>query len=68
MCIRDRGYEVYYTNSTGTVSQVLPVSGGSTASTTVSSLSSGSYSFSVSAIDTTGMKSALSTVVAISYP
>jgi len=47
---------------------VVPISGGSIASTTVSSLTSGNYSFAVSAIDTAGLKSSLSTVVAINFP
>lgn len=62
------GYEIYYTNDTGSVSAVVPVSGGSAVSTTVSSLASGSYSFSISAIDTSGLKSALSTVATVTFP
>lgn len=62
------GYEVYYTNDTGSVAAVVPVSSGSAISTTVSSLASGNYSFSISAIDTSGLKSALSTVAIINFP
>lgn len=62
------GYEIYYTNDAGSVSAVVPVSGGSAVSTTVSSLASGSYSFSISAIDTSGLKSALSTVATVTFP
>ena len=62
------GYEVYYTNDSGTVSAVVPVAGGTTASTLVSNLASGNYYFSVSAIDTGGLKSALSSLVSVSIP
>ena len=62
------GYEVYYTNSTGTVNVVLPVTGGTTTMATVASLSSGTYSFSMSAVDTSGLKSPLSKVVSITFP
>jgi hypothetical protein len=62
------GYEVYYTNAAGSVSVALPISGGSTLATTVPSLSSGSYSFSISAVDANGLKSALSPVVTVNFP
>lgn len=62
------GYEVYYTNDSGSVSVSVPVSGGSTASAVVSNLASGNYYFSISAIDSTGLKSALSTVASVSFP
>jgi len=62
------GYEVYYTNDSGSVAATVPVSGGTTTAASVSSLSSGNYSFAISAIDTTGLKSALSSVVAVSFP
>lgn len=62
------GYEIYYTTDTGSVSAVVPVTGGSANSTTVSSLKSGNYSFSISAVDTNGLKSALSTVTTINFP
>lgn len=62
------GYEVYYTNDSGTIAATVPVSGGTTTAASVSSLSSGNYSFAISAIDTTGLKSSLSSVVAVSFP
>jgi hypothetical protein len=62
------GYEVYYTSDSGSVSAVVPVAGGTTVNTVVSSLSSGNYYFSISAIDTNGLKSALSAVAAVSFP
>lgn len=62
------GYEVYYTTDTGSVAAVVPIAGGSSVSTTLSSLPSGNYSFSISAIDTSGLKSALSAVATINFP
>lgn len=62
------GYEVYYTNDSGSVTASLPVSGGSTVNAVVSNLASGSYYFSISAIDSTGLKSVLSTVASITVP
>lgn len=62
------GYEVYYTNDSGSVTALVPVSGGTTTATSVSSLSSGNYSFAISAIDTSGLKSTLSSVVTASFP
>jgi hypothetical protein len=61
------GYEIYYTDDTGSVSAVVPVSGGSTASTTVASMTPGKYSFAISAIDSAGLKSSLSSVVSVSF-
>lgn len=60
------GYEVYYTtddNRNGT----YPVSGGSTATYTISNLPAGTYYFSMSALDSNGLKSALSTVVTVTF-
>lgn len=62
------GYEVYYTNDSGSVSVTLSVSGASTVSTTVASLTTGNYYFSISAVDSTGLKSALSSVVTYTVP
>ena len=62
------GYEVYYTNDSGSVNVAVPVSGGSTANTVVSSLASGNYYFSISAIDTGGLKSALSAMALVTFP
>lgn len=62
------GYEVYYTDSTGTTNVSVPVSGGTTTSTTVSNLTSGTYYFSMSAIDTSGQKSPLSAVNTVTIP
>lgn len=63
-----KGYEVYYTNDTGSVSATVPVSGGSTLSALVSNLTTGNYYFSVAAIDKLGDKSALSTLATVSVP
>jgi hypothetical protein len=62
------GYEVYYTNDSGSVNAVVPISGGSTAKAVVKNLASGKYYFSISAIDTGGQKSSLSTMASISFP
>ena len=62
------GYEVYYTNESGSVSISIPVAGGTTVNTVVSNLTSGKYYFSVSAVDTKGLKSALSTMALASFP
>jgi hypothetical protein len=59
---------VYYTNDSGSVNVSVPVSGGSSVKTVVSNLASGSYHFSISAIDTNGLKSPLSTMASITFP
>ena len=61
------GYEIYYTNDTGTIATTVPVSGGTTNTTTLASLASGNYSFAISAIDASGLKSSLSTVVTVTF-
>lgn len=62
------GYEIYYTNDSGSVAASVPVAGGSTAATVVSNLTSGNYYFSIAAIDSNGLKSALSTMAAVTFP
>lgn len=62
------GYEIYYTNDSGSVNVSVPVAGGNTVSAVVGNLTSGTYHFSLSAIDTSGLKSALSTVASVTIP
>jgi len=57
------GYEIYYTNDSGSVSKTVSVSGGGAVSYTVASIAPGSYHFAISAIDSAGLKSSLSSVV-----
>jgi len=59
------GYEIYYTNDSGSVNTVYPVSGGSTTNVDIGNLSAGTYTFAMSAIDTSGAKSTLSAVVTV---
>jgi len=59
------GYELYYTtdSSSATSGKVIKIDGGSQASYVISSLPAGTYYFAISAIDTSGAKSALSSMV-----
>ena len=59
------GYELYYTtdSSSETSGTTVAVSGGNTASYTVSNLPAGTYYFAIAAVDSSGAKSALSTMV-----
>jgi predicted phage tail protein len=61
------GYEIYYTNDLGTVSKTVTVSGGSLSTYTLSNIAAGTYHFAISAIDTSGQKSSLSSVVDASF-
>lgn len=54
------GYEVYYTTDNPALSGSIKISGGGTAKVSVPNLAAGQYYFTISAIDTTGLKSALS--------
>jgi len=61
-----QGYEVYYApdNSASTANdKVIPVTGGSINSSVITQLPAGTYYFSISAIDSNGLKSPLSTMV-----
>lgn len=61
-----KGYEVYYaTDSDASTAndKVLTVTGGSINTSTISKLPAGTYYFSISAIDTNGVKSPLSAMV-----
>jgi hypothetical protein len=57
------GYEVYYTTDSSSAGTAIKVSGGTTASYVISNLPAGTYYFAISAIDSTGLKSALSSMV-----
>jgi predicted phage tail protein len=57
------GYEVYYTTDDPAVTGSIKVSGGSTVSYTVPNLAAGNYHFAIAAVDSTGLKSKLSTIV-----
>lgn len=62
-----KGYEVYYAadSNTSTVNDtVVRINGGSINNSVISKLPAGTYYFSISAIDTAGIKSPLSTMVA----
>lgn len=61
------GYEVYYTSDDPALSGSIKVSGGATASATVANLTAGSYYFSISAVDNSGLKSELSTLVPMKF-
>lgn len=58
------GYELYYTtDSSSSNGTVVTVSGGSKASYEISNLKAGTYYFAISAIDASGLKSPLSSMV-----
>lgn len=57
------GYEVYYTTDDPAVTGTVKVSGGTTSSYTVQNLAAGNYHFAIAAVDVTGLKSKLSTIV-----
>lgn len=59
------GYEIYYTTDNPNVSVKYSVSSGTATSYDISNLAAGTYYFAMAAIDTTGAKSTLSPVVAI---
>jgi hypothetical protein len=59
------GFEIYYTTDNPAVSGVYTVSGGSKNSYDVTNLKAGIYYFTISAIDTSGLKSAMSSVVQV---
>jgi hypothetical protein len=61
-----KGYEVYYAtdSNTSTVNDtIVPVVGGTMNSSVISKLPAGTYYFSISAIDSNGLKSRLSSMV-----
>ena len=57
------GYEVYYSVENQSKSAVIPVAGATQASLVVRDLPAGTYYFAISAIDSKGVKSALSPMV-----
>jgi predicted enzyme related to lactoylglutathione lyase len=60
------GYEIYYVvDGVSVTDRTIAVSGGGVVGYRISDLPAGSYSFAVTAIDSAGAKSALSSVVAI---
>lgn len=61
------GYEIYYTTDDSSVSGVFKIAGGGVSSYTASNLAAGNYYFSISAIDLSGFKSALSNLVSIRF-
>jgi hypothetical protein len=61
------GYEIYYTTDDPAVSGKVSVSGGSSASYRATDLKAGNYYFTISAIDSTGLKSAMSTMATIKF-
>lgn len=60
-----QGYEIYYTTDNPATSGVYTVSGGSKTVYDVTSLPAGTYYFTISAIDSAGNKSPMSTVVSL---
>lgn len=61
------GYEIYYTDDSGSVAETVSVSGGSKSAHTLSNIAAGRYHFAISAIDTNGQKSALSSMVDVTF-
>jgi len=63
------GYEVYYTTDASSTSKgtVVKIDGGNKSSYVVSGLPAGTYYFAISAIDTNGLKSALSSMVSAKF-
>jgi hypothetical protein len=60
------GYEIYYVVDGATATdRTIAVTGGSAVSYRISGLLAGTYSFAISAIDSAGVKSALSGVVVV---
>lgn len=60
------GYEIYYTTDTSATGTYI-ISGGSTTLYTINNLPAGTYHFAMSAIDSTGLKSSLSSVVTVTF-
>ena len=56
------GYELYYTTDDPAVSGTVEIDGGSTSTYTLQDLAAGNYHFAMSAIDTSGAKSKLSSI------
>lgn len=60
------GYEIYYVvDGVSVTDRTIAVTGGAVVTYKVSDLPAGSYNFAITAIDSTGVKSALSSVVAV---
>ncbi len=58
-----KGYEVYWTRSSDTTAGIINVSSGSSRTTAIEFFKPDQYYFAMSAIDATGLKSPLSTLV-----
>jgi len=61
------GYEIYYTTDDPAVAGTISVASSTAANYTLSNLAAGNYYFAMSAIDTTGLKSALSAMAPIKF-
>jgi hypothetical protein len=61
------GYEIYYTTDNPGVSGTFTISGGTAVAYDASNLPAGTYYFAMSAVDTAGVKSALSPVVTVKF-
>jgi hypothetical protein len=60
------GYEIYYVLETsGAADTTIAISGGSAVTYKITNLAAGTYDFAISAIDSNGLKSALSGVVVV---
>ena len=57
------GYEIYYTSDDPAVAGTITIAGGSEASYVLPNLAAGNYYFTISAIDSEGLKSAMSALV-----
>jgi|GEM_PF-426073 len=61
------GYEIYYTTDDPAVAGTISVASSTAANYTLSNLAAGNYYFAMSAIDTTGLKSALSAMAPVKF-
>jgi hypothetical protein len=61
------GYEIYYTTDDPAVSGVFTVSGGASAAYTAGNLKAGNYYFTIAAVDSSGLKSAMSNLVSVKF-
>lgn len=61
------GYEIYYTSDDPAVAGTITIAGGSEASYVLPNLAAGNYYFTISAIDSNGLKSAMSALVSAHF-
>lgn len=60
------GYEIYYVlDGAGAVDKTIVVSGGSVATYKIANLAAGTYNLAISAVDSSGVKSSLSSIVVV---